>query len=1168
MNKITISIVILFLLGCDIYAQMSSSSMIKAQPIPDRTVSYTISSPGVSKPIIWGLDLAWLSETNIRRGIAFMGLNRVDVVRSSFMPTNPLLNGNTLQGDALTNTTKRIDIIKKYLGANASVVLNSDHPSVSSYFYGNATNWAKLIEVTAKLHEAEGMTIKTVSPFNEPDYSATGQGSLGDFYNICGQLRLNPYFNTIRISGGNTLNADAAFNWYDSLKDRLDEGNTHQLAGSFNNYASFFQSVRSNNDHATNDELHNVMEAMVGVEYGMQTGIWWGTAELARGEFVKASDGVRLGYAEHRPNWSAASVYKNLDGKVQLFGGTSERQAVTTTYRFVSKERDVYYDGYGPQREYTMVLPGGTGYQQGQTNAERMVNVSWGEDIQPVIDGQYVIVNRNSGKVLEVAGGSTASGANIQQGSYSGSNYQKWNVTPVSSRVGGDFSYFNVKSVNSGKSLDDLNFSLDDGGRLIQWDNSDSANQQRYLEYANDGWFYIRSRHSAKCLDVFESSTADGANVVQWEKNNGANQQWRLIPVGAAVEFVAPNAPTALVASANAESVRLDWATNTETDLAGYTIFRAESVAGPYNTIARNITSNSFVDNTTTIAGNYYYKIKAVDKSLNSSGFSNVVSAVTTGVKDLVSFYQFDGNTADKSANLNHSALFGTAVYADDLFGTKAIKLDGSTNFIQLPATLANQQEITIATWVKWTGGASWQRIFDFGNDSNEYLYLTPKSDSGQMRFGIKNGGSEQTLDAPSLATGAWSHVAVTLGSTNVKIYVNGVLKSETNTISIRPLDFKPVLNYIGRGQFADPLFNGLLDAFRVYNYELSASEIAVLAELPPNDPPVVVADAIIVSEGEAVTTLVGGGNNLLTNDTDKENNTLTAMVVTNPVNGVLTLNANGTFTYVHNGTSTTSDSFTYKVNDGLRDSNVVTVNITINPFSLPHDNFNIETKSETCLGKNNGQIIVNATGSYSYTATINSVNYNFVNKNLTVSNLAPGSYTLCIGISGKSFQQCYTLQIGQGGVLSGKSSLNNDKLEVEIIEGTAPFEVLVNSQSKFTSTISNFSVSVNEGDLVEVKTAKPCEGIYAKSVNGLVKNTVVGYPNPTSGSFDITIPSLKLDNVYAEIFSVDGKLISKGNYTIVNQKIQLDLINASEGVYLVKVYVDPVVSLTIIKKQ
>ena len=298
------------------------------------------------------------------------------------------------------------------------MVLNDDNPTVDPSFTGNATNWAKLIDVTTRRHQEAGHTVITVSPFNEPDNPASVQGTATDFYNIAGLLKGNSRFANIRISGGNTLNDDQALAWYNSLKDRLDEGNTHQLAGSFDNYASFQQTVRANSHYATNDELHNVMEAMVGAEYGMQAGIWWGTAELARGEFVKASDGVRLGYAEHRPNWTAASVYRNPDGKVQAFAGMSERQGVTTTYRFVSKDRDVYYNGYGPQREYTMVMPGGAAgsYQNGQTNAESVVNVTWGEDIQPVISGRYLLVNRNSGKVLEVAGGATAAGATLVQG--------------------------------------------------------------------------------------------------------------------------------------------------------------------------------------------------------------------------------------------------------------------------------------------------------------------------------------------------------------------------------------------------------------------------------------------------------------------------------------------------------------------------------------------------------------------------------------------------------------------------------------------------------------------------------------------------------------------------------------------------------------------------------
>lgn len=810
----------------------SASNSLVAQPIPDRTVLYNLADTGVSRPLTWGLDLAWISRENIRRGIAFMGSDRVDVVRSSFTPTDSLVNGD-LKTAELNVLNQRLSIMD-LLGSNTVVMLNDDNPTVAAWYKGNASHWAQLMDVTTRRVQDHGRKVVSIAPFNEPDNTATGQGTVTDFYNIAGELRNNPRFDSIRICGGNTLNDDQSLVWYNPLKDRLDEGNTHQLAGTFDNYATFYKTVTTNGHHATNDELHNVMEAMVGVEYGLQTGIWWGTAELARGEFVKASDGRRLGYAEHRTNWTAASVYRNPDGKVQAFGGTSERQAVTTTYRFVAKDRDVFYDGNGPQREYTLVMPGGTGYQVGQTNAERVVNITWGNDIQPVINGRYVVVNRNSGKVMEVAGGSTVAGAFLQQGTNSGATYQQWNVTPVDSRVGGDFSYFTFTAVHSGKAADVYNWSLDNGGNIDAWDDTKSGAQQWFLEYAGDGWFYIRSRYSAKCMAVTNASTAAGASIIQWDKTGGTSQQWRFIPVGTTVEFTPPSAPTNLVATPNSESVRLDWTASPDTDVSGYTVFRADSATGVYNTIARNVKFTSFVDNTATSGTQYFYSVRAVDKALNRSAYSNQDSAAATGIHDLVAHLQFESNTLDSSVNLNHSAPYGTVSYVDGKV-TKAISLNGTDAFLQLPPNLANHQEITIATWVYWNGSTNGQRIFDFGNSQTEYMYLTPKITLGGLRFGIKNNGTEQQLNASALPTGQWSHVAISLGSTGASMYVNGSLVASSAAVTIRPTDFKPVLNYIGRSQFTYPLFNGYIDDFRVYNYALSANEVAQLAGVTPS---------------------------------------------------------------------------------------------------------------------------------------------------------------------------------------------------------------------------------------------------------------------------------------------------------------------------------------------
>jgi alpha-tubulin suppressor-like RCC1 family protein len=251
---------------------------------------------------------------------------------------------------------------------------------------------------------------------------------------------------------------------------------------------------------------------------------------------------------------------------------------------------------------------------------------------------------------------------------------------------------------------------------------------------------------------------------------------------------------------------------------------------------------------------------------------------------------------------------------------------------------------------------------------------------------------------------------------------------------------------------------------------------------------------------------------------------------------------------------------------NGCQSQSRFMVTVTVNPFTLPYNNFSIETKSETCASKNNGQIIINATQTYNYTATINSTNYTFVNNSLTVSNLAPGVYTICIGVTGKTFEQCYSVTIGKGGSITGKSSFNSNKEIVEITEGTAPFEILVNGKSQFETSETNFAVDIKQGDLLEVKTAIACEGIYAKTIlDGLVGVQV--YPNPTAGLFEITIPTSKTE-VEVEIYSIGTQLISKRKYPVINQRVRLSLENESDGVYFAKINLDSPVSLTIIKKS
>ena len=831
------------------------------------TVPFDYNGEGKEFQVYWGMDTAWDHEGNVRCGTNHIGKENMRYGRISFQPNDLVGEDLTLSNRQKTALRNRVNHIK--LSGTTEVQMNCDHEMLVADHYkkdgvwitgGEADwkascenykgtdmhlHWYRLIKASVKYAESLGVKVVAVAPFNEPDYTPWNEGSKADFKEIARLISEDEEMAGIRISAGNTLNCDEALGWYNAVKPYVTEGNTHQLAGSFDNYAKFFTTVRNDGHFATADELHNVMEAMVGIEYGMQGGIWWGFDGVARGEFCKANmaGGARLGYGENRSAWSAASVYRLPDGRVKAFLGTSERQATNSRYEFISMDKDVYYDGYGPVRNYYMAMPGGTGYQKGQTNAERVISVTSGEDVQPfqIVDGDYVIMNKRSRLVMNISSGSTQNGAGISQGGYSGTspkNYQQWKIEAVPERVGGDFSYYFIRSTrNNDMFLDLLNWSSTTGGTLCAYTGNGGTNEQWYFEYAGDGDFYIRSRYSGLYLEVKGGSTATNA-IIQQAAFSGQNQQrWRLIPTDAERELTAPAVPTGLQATAQTSSVRLTWNAVEDADCDGYMILRGEKQTEEtivWNVIGRKVQGTVFIDNSCIAGKAYQYKVKAIDRNSNMSEACEAVAGQTAAGQALVAQYQFDQSLLDYSPNQMDGAFNGKQTYQSALMksGTHSLYFNGTDNYMMLPPAVATSRQITIATWVRWGSGSNWQRIFDFGSGTDRYMFLTP-SNGSEMRLVLKNGGDEQILSAgKKLASTLWTHVAVTMSDEAVRLYVNGEEVASSTSITLRPSDILPACCYVGRSQFdSDPLFKGYLDDLRIYNYALSQEEIAAVME-------------------------------------------------------------------------------------------------------------------------------------------------------------------------------------------------------------------------------------------------------------------------------------------------------------------------------------------------
>src|ERR687896_447603 len=121
--------------------------------------------------------------------------------------------------------------------------------------------------------------------------------------------------------------------------------------------------------------------------------------------------------------------------------------------------------------------------------------------------------------------------------------------------------------------------------------------------------------------------TVAGTYRLRVESYRGSGAYWLDLSYGSAPDTTAPAAPTGLTASPGNGQVALDWANNSEADLAGYRVYRS-SAGGPFSLVA-SPTASAHTDTGLTNGVNYSYYVTAVDSNAppNESAPSATASA-------------------------------------------------------------------------------------------------------------------------------------------------------------------------------------------------------------------------------------------------------------------------------------------------------------------------------------------------------------------------------------------------------------------------------------------------------------------------------------------------------------------------------------------------------------
>ncbi len=184
----------------------------------------------------------------------------------------------------------------------------------------------------------------------------------------------------------------------------------------------------------------------------------------------------------------------------------------------------------------------------------------------------------------------------------------------------------------------------------------------------------------------------------------------------------------------------------------------------------------------------------------------------------------------------------------------------------------------------------------------------------------IVNENNILDITAPGILANDTAAAGKTLTAGLVSNVKNGTLILNSNGSFI----YVPDVNFHGIDRFRYVANDGTVSS-NIANVTIIVKTI--------NRSPVARNDIYSVNEN---TTLNIKGHGVLANDTSVNGNTLTAVLVTNVLNGVLALNQNGSFTYTPNPNFYGTDSFTYKASDGIATSNIATVTITVNKVSPP----------------------------------------------------------------------------------------------------------------------------------------------------------------------------------------------------------------------------------------
>ena len=194
---------------------------------------------------------------------------------------------------------------------------------------------------------------------------------------------------------------------------------------------------------------------------------------------------------------------------------------------------DGYYSISVVHSKKSLDIPGASrikGTQIQQYNSNNTDAQNW--IIKDIGNGKYNIISKCSGLYMDLTNGEVTEGTRIQI--YRGNEteaqqfiFEQTEPLPI------DDGLYEISTVLNPNMVLDVSGGYTSNGANIQLWAKDNVNQQKFrIAYVGDGYYKIIAVHSKKALDVASAGKTDGTNVWQYDYNDTDAQKWKIVDVG------------------------------------------------------------------------------------------------------------------------------------------------------------------------------------------------------------------------------------------------------------------------------------------------------------------------------------------------------------------------------------------------------------------------------------------------------------------------------------------------------------------------------------------------------------------------------------------------------------------------------------------------------------